>query len=506
MNKKILWGATLLILGGVLGACTTNQEATNDSDKIQIMTTFYPMYEFTKNVVGEEGDVELLISAGTDSHDYEPSAKDLRKIQDADVFVYNNENMETWVPSIENVFEQGDVLVVKATENMVLLPGDEDEHDHSEEEEHGHSHALDPHVWLAPNLAMKEVEEIRDQLVKAYPDKADVLTANAEAYLEELAMLDESYQTLTDQAVQTSFVTQHAAFGYLATEYGLTQVPIAGLSADEEPSPARLAELKEYVKANDIQYIYFESNAKNAIAKTLAKEADVELLVLNTLEGLSAQEIEEGKNYVSVMQENLEALRKTTESTQASLGQETTVEKTVENGYFEDAEVEDRPLSNWAGEWQSVYPYLEDGTLDQVFEYKEKLTKDKTKAEYKAYYETGYQTDVDQITITDDRITFTDRSGNRVSSNYRYVGYKILTYEAGNRGVRYAFEATDPNSGAYRYVQFSDHTITDTPVEHYHIYFGNESQEQLYDEIDHWPTYYQADLTGLEIAQEMLAH
>ena len=75
MNKKILWGATLLILGGVLGACTTNQEATNDSDKIQIMTTFYPMYEFTKNVVGEEGDVELLISAGTESHDYEPSAK-----------------------------------------------------------------------------------------------------------------------------------------------------------------------------------------------------------------------------------------------------------------------------------------------------------------------------------------------------------------------------------------------------------------------------------------------
>ena len=198
MNKKILWGATLLILGGVLGACTTNQEATNDSDKIQIMTTFYPMYEFTKNVVGEEGNVELLISAGTDSHDYEPSAKDLRKIQDADVFVYNNENMETWVPSIENVFEQGDVLVVKATENMVLLPGDEDEHDHSEEEEHGHSHALDPHVWLAPNLAMKEVEEIRDQLVKAYPDKADVLTANAEAYLEELATLDESYQTLTE--------------------------------------------------------------------------------------------------------------------------------------------------------------------------------------------------------------------------------------------------------------------------------------------------------------------
>jgi len=509
MIKKIFLGVILIILVGVGSACSSEMKK-EESKKIKIVTTFYSMYEFTKQIVGDEADVDMLIPAGMEAHDYEPSAKDLKKLQESDIFVYNNENMETWVPSVKNVLKDGNVKVVKATDNMVLLKGDEEghSHDHSKKGGSEHNHALDPHVWLAPNLAMKEVQTIRDELIKNYPDKKKIFMDNASNYLKKLSELDKSYKDTLSHAEQTDFVTQHAAFGYLAVEYGLTQIPIAGLSPDEEPSPAKLADLKKYVKENNIQYIYFESNASDAIAKTLASEAKVELLVLNPLEGLSKKELEEGKNYVSVMEENLKSLSKTTQSKNKANLKIATVEKekTVENGYFQDDDVENRPLSNWAGEWQSVYPLLKEGTLDQVFDYKAKLNKDKTAADYKAYYEKGYKTDIKNIKITNSNITFTSDSGKSGTSEYKYKGYKILTYSAGNRGVRYMFEATNPKEDTYKYVQFSDHTITDKKVEHYHIYFGNESQEKLYGELENWPTYYKSDLTGLEVAQEMLAH
>lgn len=520
MKRKLWITASSPFLLGLFGACSNQTTTTNKeskTDKISVMTSFYPMYDFTKHVVGDLGEVEMLIPSGTEAHDYEPSAKDLKKIQDSDVFVYNNENMETWVPAIDSTLKEGKVSVIKATENLVLLPSSDDGHDHHHhhdeekeehsEEEHGHHHELDPHVWLAPNLAIKEVEEIRDQLVKAYPDKKEELDKNTEEYLKELSALDKKYETSFKDVKQPNFVTQHAAFGYLATEYGLNQVSIAGLSPDEEPSPARLAELKKYVKDNDIKYIYFESNANDAISKTLGKEAKIELLVLNTLEGLSEKDIKAGKDYVSVMEENLEALKKTTESTSQKEMQVTKEkEKTVHNGYFKDSDITERSLSNWAGDWQSVYPFVLDGTMDQVFDYKAKINKDKSAKEYKEYYTAGYKTDIAKISIVNNYITYTDTNGKSFSSEYKPSGYHILNYEKGNRGVRYCFEAKNPESGAFKYIQFSDHNISDVKAEHFHLYFGNESQEKLYDELENWPTYYSDSLSGKEIAQEMLAH
>ena len=162
-------------------------------------------------------------------------------------------------------------------------------------------------------------------------------------------------------------------------------------------------------------------------------------------------------------------------------------------------------MSDYAGEWQSVYPYLKDGTLDQVFDYKAKLTGKMTAAEYKDYYDKGYKTDVSNINITDKTMEFVV-DGKSKKYTYKYVGKHILTYSKGNRGVRFMFEATDEDAGEYKYVQFSDHNIAPTKAAHFHIFYGGESQEALFDELENWPTYYPSKLTGQEIAQEMLAH
>lgn len=498
--------AFLAIFALVLSACR-NQTASDDG-KLSIMTTFYPVYELTKQVVGDEANVELLVKAGTEVHGYEPSAKDIARIQEADAFIYENENMETWVHDVEDSIDTSKVHVISATEGMLLMPGGEEEHEeHGDHDEEGHHHAYDPHVWLSPERAIQLVETIRDQLVAQYPDKKDAFEKNAATYIEKLTALHNNYSQTLSNAKQKYFVTQHTAFSYLALDYGLKQVSITGLSADEDPTPTRLAELADYIKKYGIKYIYFEENASKAVAETLAKETGVQLDVLNPLESLTEEAMKNGEDYISVMEKNLVALEKTTSQAGTEIlpedGAETT--KTVYNGYFEDSAVKDRTLSDYAGNWQSVYPYLQDGTLDPVFDYKAKIKGDITAAEYKAYYEIGYKTDVDHITITDNTMAFS--VGDKTETyTYKYVGYKILTYKKGNRGVRFLFEATDENAGNYKYVQFSDHNIAPVETDHFHIYFGGESQEKLLEEMDNWPTYYEDDLSGHEIAQEMLAH
>jgi zinc transport system substrate-binding protein len=178
-------------------------------------------------------------------------------------------------------------------------------------------------------------------------------------------------------------------------------------------------------------------------------------------------------------------------------------ENTVYKGYFEDAQVKPRELADWAGEWQSVYPYLADGTLDPVFEHKAEHG-DKSAADHRAYYEVGYKTDVERIVIDQGRVAFT-RGGARAEGVYEADGHEILTYQKGNRGVRYIFRKVSGDDAAPAFIQFSDHRIAPEKADHYHLYFGND-RAALLQEVTNWPTYYPARLSGAEIVDEMLAH
>ena len=178
------------------------------------------------------------------------------------------------------------------------------------------------------------------------------------------------------------------------------------------------------------------------------------------------------------------------------------------HGYsnFADSDVQDRTLSDWGGDWQSVYPYLRDGVLDEVMERKAE-NDSKTAEEYRAYYETGYKTDVSQITIDAENNTICFvKNGVAAKAAYAYKGYQIYDYESGSRGVRYFFETTDGDSDAPKYIQFSDHGIEPGKAEHFHIYFGNDGFNALSQEMDNWPTYYPVDMSGDDIKEDMLEH
>ena len=172
---------------------------------------------------------------------------------------------------------------------------------------------------------------------------------------------------------------------------------------------------------------------------------------------------------------------------------------------FEDDEVQDRSLSDWAGDWQSAYPFALDGTLDDAFAAmaeEGKMTAD----EYKTYYQNGYKTDIANIDIEGDHIEFAYEDGKKVGSDYKYVGYYIQNWSTGTKAAMYRFEAEDKDSGAPVYIEFNDHMIEPAAAEHFHIRMSNESFDAIVDPENSWPTFFPADMTGEEICEHMEGH
>lgn len=303
----ILSAAALVLVG--CGTSGSDESAVSE-DGIQVVTTFYPMYDFAKNVVGDNGEVSVLLDAGQESHGYEPTPQDIAAIADADVFVYNSDEMETWVPSVLESIESSDVIIVEAAEDIALFELKEAAEEEHSDEEGEDAHNVDPHVWLDPVYAQEEVAAILAGVLEADEANKESYEANAAAFNEKLAELDAAYQTAFETAENRTFVVQHAAFGYIARRYELTEVAVSDVSSDAEPNPAKLAELQQFMIDNQITTVYYSDSASSKTAETLAEEAGATLEVLSPLEGITAEDQEAGKDYLSVMEENLTALKK----------------------------------------------------------------------------------------------------------------------------------------------------------------------------------------------------
>jgi zinc transport system substrate-binding protein len=169
--------------------------------------------------------------------------------------------------------------------------------------------ALDPHIWLDPIAMIEESMLVRDAFVKADPDHASTYEANANLLRKELDDLDASFREGLAHCDRREVVVSHNAFRYMAKRYGFTTYAISGLSPEEDPSPKRIAELAELAKQHDIRYIFFETLVSPKLSETIASEIGAQSLVLNPIEGLTSDDLAQGKNYVSIMRKNLQNLR-----------------------------------------------------------------------------------------------------------------------------------------------------------------------------------------------------
>jgi zinc transport system substrate-binding protein len=175
----------------------------------------------------------------------------------------------------------------------------------------------------------------------------------------------------------------------------------------------------------------------------------------------------------------------------------------VYKGYFEDAQIKDRTLADWQGDWQSVYPLLKDGVLDPFLKHKAEGG-DMSVEQYRDYYSKGYATDVERIAIAGDKVTFY-RAGVPMEATYGNDGRETLTYKKGNRGVRYIFKKASGDAAMPQYIQFSDHRVAPEKAEHFHLFWGNDRATTLA-ELTNWPTYYPSDLSRDDVLHEMMEH
>ena len=271
---------------------------------------------------------------------------------------------------------------------------------------------------------------------------------------------------------------------------GVELMHYPALTIMAEESSSQMSEEEEHHDHDHDYELEFDASA------VVAKEGDAYILIhgdhyhkINTSE-LSETQIKAADEHLADHPE---------------LAEEYEQKQNIYNGYFEDDQVEDRTLEDWTGEWQSVLPYLEDGTLEPVMEMKARKEGATMSAEeYTEYYQKGYVTDVDEIVIKDNQMSFTS-GDTTVTGTYKYDGYQILTYEKGNRGVRYLFTKESGDEAAPQSIQFSDHNISPMPdLTHYHIYMADMSHEELLEEMDNWPTFYPAGWNAGQILADQL--
>lgn len=302
-SKKFRIVLSVIFIASVAAALalvTIANRADNGSDKLTVSASYYPLYEFTKQVGGDKVSVTNMTPAGADSHDYEPSARDIAQAQDADVFVYNGAGFESWADGFLADYHG---QIVKASQGVDLLNADHADH-HEDEDVHAEESG-DPHFWLDPQYAQQIVNNIRDGLIAADPANADYYTQNASNYTQQLAQLDQEFTNSLQGCKQNTIVSSHNAFSYIAKRYGFEIKAIAGQSHDEEPSAAELAEIADFVREKDIKFIFTEQLEAGNLTDTIAHETSAQTLALDPIEGLA----DESQNYVKIQQQNIQNLR-----------------------------------------------------------------------------------------------------------------------------------------------------------------------------------------------------
>jgi zinc transport system substrate-binding protein len=307
--KKVLF-VLILISGFFTTACAVPEVRSGGREKIEVVATFYPLYDFTRQVGGERVAVSCLIPNGVEPHHWEPSPGDIITVKKADVFVYNGAGLEPWIDNVLRNIDPQKTVAVDTSAAISLLPAEEHEdegHENAGEEEHG---GYDPHIWLDPVNAQKQVEQIRDALIKADPAGREYYEENAGSYLTRLEELDRTFRETLARVPQKEIVTTHAAFNYLCRRYGLKQVPIMGLSPEAEPGPAKMAGIIKLVREKKIRYIFFETMVSPRVAEIIAAETGADTLVLNPVAGLTPEESARGEDYLTLMEQNLVNLKK----------------------------------------------------------------------------------------------------------------------------------------------------------------------------------------------------
>jgi len=335
--KKIIAAATaLLVAAGMFTGCGASEKPTAQGDKLKIVTTIFPEYDWTREILGdqsERAEVTMLLDNGVDLHSYQPTADDLIKIAECDLFIYVGGESDGWVESaLASTSNPGRAVI-----NLIDTLGDsvkleevvegmqETEHDHEEDEEHAHDadeeHTdadeqeaeTDEHVWLSLRNAQAVCQKIAEKLGELDPEHEQAYTDNALAYIDKLVALDAKYQAAVDAANKKTLVFgDRFPFRYLTEDYGLNYyAAFAGCSAETEASFETIRFLAEKTDALGLSHVLTIENPNHKIAETVVANTsgkNQQVLSMDSMQSVTSKDVAAGATYLSIMEHNLEVL------------------------------------------------------------------------------------------------------------------------------------------------------------------------------------------------------
>ncbi len=297
MKRFICIVLSVIIFVTLFCGCETVK--TDSKEGITVIATLFPHYDFARQILGEYGNVELLLPLGAESHTYELRPADMIAIGNCDLFIYTGEDSE---PNIANLLQgvSGNVNICEAADGIELdMTGDG--HDH------GHEYAYDPHVWTTPKNAIKMIQNICDALIEIDARHEAEFRANAERYISELMALDEDIRTVVENADKNLLIfAGRFALHYFVKEYGLDYIAAYdSCSHETEPSAMAVKEIIDALKREEIGVVFCEELVDQRIANTIAGEADAKVLVFHSCHNVSKEDFDAGATYLTLMRQNL---------------------------------------------------------------------------------------------------------------------------------------------------------------------------------------------------------
>ncbi|MEU6816968.1 metal ABC transporter substrate-binding protein [Streptomyces sp. NPDC046860] len=315
VRRRLISGsaiAAVTALGlGTLSACSVTSAAAGGTGKFDVVTSFYPMAFLAERIGGDHVHVSTLTSPGQEPHDLEISPRQIAAMEDSDAVLY----LKGLQPSVDQAVAQSPVRTkIDATALTTLEQHGTEVGGHAaghEEEHEGHSHesedGKDPHIWLDPVRYAEVAEGVGRAFEKADPKHAADYRKNTAALVKQLDELNTDFRNGLAHTRSKVFITTHAAFGYLAERYGLTEEAISGLDPESEPSAARVKDLQKMARADRVSTVFYETLVSDKTAKTVAGDAGLKTDVLDPIEGITAHS--RGKDYLAVQRANLKALQ-----------------------------------------------------------------------------------------------------------------------------------------------------------------------------------------------------
>lgn len=283
-------------------------------DRVEVMTTLFPVYDFVRIVGGDRVAPVLLLPPGVEPHSFEPRPDDMKRIAHAKLFVYTHKEMEPWAVRLFQGMTQPPA-VLEAGAQVPLLPVTH--HNHGGDHHHGHKHehhskarSFDPHIWLDPHNAVTMVQAIRDELIRLDAPHAQEYRKRAEAYIAQLVALDQDFKMALEPLTNRTIIHGgHYAFGYLAKRYNLDYHAAVSVHANAEPSSADLAALIRGIRSKKIKAIFSEELVSPRISETLAKETGAKVYQLKNGHNITKADMDKGVGYIDIMRYNLKTLR-----------------------------------------------------------------------------------------------------------------------------------------------------------------------------------------------------